>query len=95
MRREPIDKIITIDLTDEVAMAKLRKVLDRMRNCDDPDPYSEKSVELKEKLYFDTLREIAINNPQNWQPHKYQRKGGRRADGRDQTNLDDGEELPF
>jgi hypothetical protein len=73
MKRTPIETNVILDLTDKAAMAKLDKVLDTMRDCDDPDPYSENSVELKDQL-LDTLREIAINNPKNHQPDKYQRK---------------------
>jgi len=70
MKREPLDVTITIDLTDKVAMAKLEKAAKRMRDCDDPDPYSENSVRLKEEFFFDVLRDIAINNPKNWRKPK-------------------------
>ena len=72
MKRTPIEKEIILDLTDEAAMRALQ-MGDKMRETCDGDPYSEHSIKMKQE-HHDLMVSLAINNPKNWQPEKYQRR---------------------
>ena len=73
MRQTPIEETLILDLTDKAGIPALDKVLDKMRNCDDPDPHSENSMKLDDE-FFAALRNMSLNNPAKRQPAKYQRK---------------------